>query len=258
MLPFIDSRSEFSGDESAAPIPVILFFTYLSLVYGAKILPGVKKITPNFFEEITRDFQLPMGPTLSKGTLEEAHLVVLIYLPSIFLLFVFLGPLIFYLRVPILALTPMLPSGFQYHTGRFFRVIKRCASLCPLPFLVAVLIQIKVSQNHPIDRIIYHLIAFGQILLLMGLNIWTFLFVCFVDAIFQRDIRSDLYSKFLLYPGMGMMLMCIWIIAATGRFGEIRWLPSKDHLSHLVPSSIKNATMMKCRWTLLFYRSEIS
>jgi hypothetical protein len=112
--------------------------------------------------------------------------------------------------------------------------------------------NLKVSQRRPIDRIIYHFVAFGQLLLFMGLNLWTFLFVCFVGAIFQRSTRSDLWSKLLLYPGMGMMLVCIWIIAATGRFGEVRWWPSKDRLSRLVPPSIANATMIKCRRTLLF------
>ena len=104
-------------------------------------------ITPNYFEEYTRDFQLPMGPTLSKGTLDKVHLIVLIYTPSIILFFFILGSLIFYLWVPILALATMLPSVIRYHTGRFIGAVQRCASLCPLPFPVAVLIQASKSAK---------------------------------------------------------------------------------------------------------------
>jgi len=116
--------------------------------------------------------------------------------------------------------------------------------------------NLKVSQGRPIDRIIYHFVAFGQLLLFVGLNVWIFLFACLVDAIFKR-LEKNPYIKFLLYqPATAIVLICVWILAATGRLlGEIRWWPSRDRLSRLVPPSIKNATMTKCRWTLLFYRS---
>jgi hypothetical protein len=143
---FIDFRSE---PESGAPLQFIVPLAFCLVVYSAKILPDVKRFTPDYFEEYTRDFQLPMGPTLSQRTLEEAHLVVIIYIPStIFLFFCYLGPLIFYLRVPILASTSMLPSAIRYRTGRFVRAAERCASLCPLSFPVAVLIQTpKFSED---------------------------------------------------------------------------------------------------------------
>ena len=114
------------------PIPNIVALVFFLVLYSSKVLPAVKQLTPNYFEEQTRDFQLPMGPTLSKGTLEELHLVVLIYVPSIIIIFCFLGPLIFHLRVPILASTSMLPSVVQYHTNRFIGAVERGASLYSL------------------------------------------------------------------------------------------------------------------------------
>jgi hypothetical protein len=141
---FIDSRS---GSENGGPHRFITLLFIVSLafclvVYSAKILPAVKWFNPDYFEEYTRDFQLPMGPNLSQRTLEEVHLVVVIYIPSaIILFFCYLGPLIFYLRVPILASASMLPSVIRSRTGRFVGAAERCASLCPLLFHVAVLIQ---------------------------------------------------------------------------------------------------------------------
>jgi len=85
----------------------------------------------------------------------------------------------------------------------------------------------------------------------VGWHVWIFLFVCLVDAILKRG-KAELYSKIFLYPAMVMLLIYVWIIVAIGRLGEIRWWPSRDRLSRLVPPSIKNATMTKCRWTLLF------
>jgi hypothetical protein len=190
-----------------------------------------------------------MGPTLSKGTLDVLHLVVLIYIPSIFIFSCFLGPLISYLRVPILALTPMLPSVIQYHTSRFIGVVERRASLHPFP-CGSTNPNLKVSQRCPIDQIIYHLITFGQLLLFVGLNIWILLVTCFLDAYYNKHDDSDMVNKFFIRPSMAIVLIYVWIIAATGRLGEIKWWPSRDHpLSRLVPSSIKNATMTKCRWT---------
>jgi hypothetical protein len=141
-LRFVHSRSELtSRPEGATSIPAIVGLAFCLVIYSVKVLPLVKRITPDYYEEDARDFQLPMGPTLSQGALEQVHIVVLIYIPSaIILFFCYLGPLIFYLRGPILALTSMLPSIIRYHTGRFVRAMERCMSLCPLPFLLAVLI----------------------------------------------------------------------------------------------------------------------
>jgi len=123
----------------AAPLLYIVPLAFCSVVYIAKILPAVKRFTPDYFEEYTRDFQLP---TLSQRTLEEMHLVVIIYIPSaIILFFCYLGPLIFHLRVPILTSTSTLLSVIRHRTGRFVGAAERCASLLPLLFPVAVLIQ---------------------------------------------------------------------------------------------------------------------
>jgi hypothetical protein len=116
--------------------------------------------------------------------------------------------------------------------------------------------NLQVSQIHLIDRIIYHFIAFVQLLLFMGCNIWIFLFICFVNATAERmggDLGHSI--KILLYPTMVAALIYVWIIAATSTLGEIGWWPLRDRLSRLVPPSINNATMTKCRWSLLFYRS---
>ena len=249
--PFIDSCSE---PESGAPLRLIVPLAFCLVVYSTKMLPAVKRFAPDYFEEYTRDFQLPMGPTLSQRTLEEVHLVVVIYIPSaIILFFCYLGPLIFYLRVPILASTSMLPSVIRYRTGRFVGAAARCASWCLLP-CGSTNSNLKVSRRHPIDWIIYHCIAFGQLLLFVGWHIWIFLFVYFVDGIIRRtnDTEAIVYvlTKFILYPGTVIVLIYVWIIAATGALGEIRWWPSRDHLSRLVPPSIKNVTRTKSMWTL--------
>jgi hypothetical protein len=110
-------------------------------------------------------------------------------------------------------------------------------------------LNLKVSQRRPIDRIIYHIVAFGQLLLFMSWNVWIFL------AIYCETLSSIIPDmKFLFYSDLLMASILVWIIASTGKHGEIRWWPSKDRFSRLVPPSIKNATMTKGRWTLLFYR----
>ena len=135
---------------------LVLAFSFV--VYSSMVVPGVIRTTPNYFDESRgdwvysvpkhlSDFQLPMGPVLSKHIGDEIRLIVLIRIPSIIIFFCILGSLIFCLRVPILALTSMLPSVIQRHPGRFIRAIERRESLHPLPFRVAVLIQISKSPK---------------------------------------------------------------------------------------------------------------
>ena len=150
------------------------------------------------------------------------------------------------------------PYVIQYHTSRFIGAVKRRTSLHP-PITFSsgsTNSNLKVSQRYPMDRIIYHFVTFGHLLLFVGLNIWLFFVGCFLDAFFKKG--GDDVIKIILYPAMVIVLICIWIIAATGRLGEIspRWWPSRDYpVSRLLPPSIKNATTTKCRWTLLFYQS---
>jgi hypothetical protein len=126
-----------------------LFLTFAFVVFSAKVFSGAMRTTPNYFDEHPGqkwyrapdnypDFQLPMGPALPKGTGDMIRLVVLIRIPSIVIFFCILGPLIFCLGI-------ILPSVVQYHIGRFFDSIERCASLRYLPFPVAVLIQTSKS-----------------------------------------------------------------------------------------------------------------
>ena len=257
LFPFVDSRSGLTI--------ATLFLTFTFVVFSTKVLPGAMRTTPNYFDEhpgqrwvgapdLYPDFQLPMGPTLPKGTGDMVRLVVLIRIPSIVIFFCILGPLIFCLGV---ASTSILPSVVQYHIGRFFDAIERCASLiAPFTFpSVSTNSHLKVSQRRPIDRIIYHFIAFGQLLLFVGLHVWIFLYACFGDEYVTRvNGPSPTLIKFI-YSGMVIAVVYAWILAATGRFGEIRWWPSRDRLSRLVPPSIKNATITKCKCSLLFYRS---
>ena len=113
--------------------------------------------------------------------------------------------------------------------------------------------NLKVSQRRPIDRIIYHFIAFGQLLLFVGWNVWIFHVICAFSTIEERRGGNDILVIVPLYSPVVIVSIYVWILAATGTLGEIRWWPSRDRLSRLVPPSIKNATMTKCRWSLLFY-----
>jgi hypothetical protein len=106
--------------------------------------------------------------------------------------------------------------------------------------------NIKASQRHPIDWMIYHFVAFGQLLLFAGCNIWIFFIGSF--ALAEPDNRNPNPIAKILDPlAVVIALLYVWITAATGRFGKIRWWPSRDHLSCLIPLSIKNATVTKCR-----------
>ena len=118
-------------------------------------------------------------------------------------------------------------------------------------------LNLKVSQRHPIDQIIYHFVAFGQFLLFVGWHVWIFLFLYFVDETIRRidtPFMVDFETKSVLYPGTVIVLIYTWTVAATGGLGEIRWWPSRGRLSRFIPPSMKNAAMTKCKWTLLFYR----
>ena len=87
-------------------------------------------------------------------------------------------------------------------------------------------LNLKVSQRHPIDRIIYHFVAFGQLILFIGLQVWIFLLVHFIDeglkGIVEGDLFREISLKIFLYPPMVMALIYIWSIAANGGLGEIR------------------------------------
>ena len=122
-------------------VPSIIVLAFLLAVYSAQVIPTIKRDARNALPEYIEDFQLPMGPTLSKGTLEEVYLVVIFYIPLVIIYAVFLGSLIAQLRGPILASTSMLPAVVRYHTGKFFGAVERRTSLGLLPFPVAVLIQ---------------------------------------------------------------------------------------------------------------------
>jgi len=198
-----------------------------------------------------------MVPTLSKGTLEEIFLIVVFYMPFIIVYACLLFVLVSQLWAPILASTSILPSGIRYYTSRFFGAVERRASYRPLPFPMTLLIQTSVAQRRPIDRIIYHSVAFAQLLLLLTLNVWIVLFLCFVDVIVEMtdDILPPLLFKVVLYTGMITLFISSWFIAATSdELEEMRWWPTRDHLSRLFPSSFANATVTTCRWKSLFSR----
>jgi hypothetical protein len=121
---------------------------YFFVIYSTKVFPAVKQFTPDYFD---RQFEVQvsigsMDQSLSQGTLKDLVVVLIsLTVPFIILFFFFLGLLLFYLWVPILALTSMLPSVIRYYTG--IEAIERCASLRPLPFPMAVLIQTLKSPK---------------------------------------------------------------------------------------------------------------
>ena len=194
-----------------------------------------------------------MGPTLSKGTLEEVYMFVIIYMPFIIIYSCFLVVLMSQLWAPILASISILPSGTRYYTSRFFGAVQRRASYCLSPLSVKLLIQTSVAQRRPIDRIIYHSVAFALLLLLLTWNVWIVLFLCFVDVLAEDDLLPPLLFKIVLYITMILLSISPWFFAATsGKLEEMRWWPTRDHLSRLVPSSIANATVTKCRWKSLY------
>ena len=112
----MDDLNPESHSQSVTPIPIMVGLAFWLVVYSVKVLPQVIRITPDYFEEDARDFQLPMGPTLSKGTLEEVHLVVLFYIPSIIRFFFSLGALIFYISKPWDRLS-LLGSALKRNSG---------------------------------------------------------------------------------------------------------------------------------------------
>lgn len=123
---FIYSRSDFvSPRKGATSVPNIVGLSFLVVVYSSLLLPFVKE-TPSI--GIPEDFQLSMGPSLSKSTLEVIFLVVMCYIPSISIFIVILSFLIEQLCAPILASTTILPSGIRYHAGQFFRAVARGTS----------------------------------------------------------------------------------------------------------------------------------
>jgi hypothetical protein len=84
--------------------------------------PEAKRIT----QEYIHDSQYPIGPTLSKGTMEGVYMAVVFYIPFTI---IFVGVFVCsQLWVLILASTSMLPSGLRDYTGRLFGVIERCVS----------------------------------------------------------------------------------------------------------------------------------
>lgn len=242
---------------SAISLPSIVGLAFVLVVSSIQLIPFIIRNARKALPEHIEDSQLPMGPTLSKGTLEEVYVVFVVYIPIASAYVGLLVILMTQLWAPILASTSMLPSGIRYYTGRFFGAVERRTSYCPLPFPVTLLIQTSVAQRRLIDRIIYHSVAFVQLLLLVTFNVWIILFLCLVDVIVTPAGETDpafptLSIKILLYIAMMAMSICSFYIAATG---GMRWWPTRDKLSRLVPPSIANATVTKCRCKSLIYRS---
>ena len=119
-VPFTDSHT-------VKLILIRVFSTFFLFVYSTQVLPSLKEVPLDFFEEYS-DVQLPMGATLPKGVMENFHRVLLIYMPCIIIFFWFLGPIIYGVKCTILELCSMLPSAIQDHTGRFIGAFERCVS----------------------------------------------------------------------------------------------------------------------------------
>jgi hypothetical protein len=241
-LPFIDSHSDF---RSVISLPSLVGLAFLLVVFSVQLIPALKR---DAREALPEDFQLPMGPTLSKGTLEEVYMFVLIYMPFIIVYSCFLVVLMSQMWAPILASTSILPSGTRYYTSWFFGAVGRRASYRSSPLSMTLLIQTSVAQRRPIERIIYHSVAVALLLLLLTWNVWIVLFLCFVNVLTGDDLLPPLLFKIVLYITMILLSISPWFFAATsGKLEGMRWWPTRDHLSRLVPSSIANATVTKCR-----------
>ena len=120
---FIHSGLDFiSPRKGATSVPNIIGLSFLFVVYSSLLLPFVKE-TPRI--GIPEGFQLSIGPSLSKSTLEDIFMVIIYYIPSISIFVVILSFLIEQLWAPILASTTVLPSGIQYHAGQFFRAVEK-------------------------------------------------------------------------------------------------------------------------------------
>jgi len=93
---------------------------------------------------------------------------------------------------------------------------------------------------------IYHFIAFIQLLLFVTLNAWIILLLFFVRVFLQeyRDVTT-LSIKFLLYIAPIIGWIFIWF--AYGWLWETRWWPSRDRLIRLLPPSMANTTVIKCQ-----------
>jgi len=103
---------------------------------------------------------------------------------------------------------------------------------------------------------IYHFVALMQLLLFVTLNAWVILQLSFVHSIFQ-ETHKTLSTKVLFYTAPITAWMMIWHI--YGWVWETRWWPSRDRLIHLLPPSMANVTMTKCRWLLeIFVLSTLS
>lgn len=109
-------------------MPIIIGLAYALVVSSSLWMRALKLgALPDNIE----DYHVP---TLSQGTLEGVHLVVVHYMPFTLVHLVLLGFLIAQLWAPILALTPMLHSSIKYYTGRFLGAVERGAPYCFITF----------------------------------------------------------------------------------------------------------------------------
>jgi hypothetical protein len=115
-------------NRSDISLPSVTVFAFLLVLFSVQLVPAVERNFRNTLPEYINDSQFPMGPTLSKGTVEDIYFVVIFYIPFAIIYFVFLISLIRPLWAPILASTSMLPASIQDYTGRFFGAIERCVS----------------------------------------------------------------------------------------------------------------------------------
>jgi len=212
--------------KGATSVPNIIGLSFLFVVYSSLLLPFVKEIPP---VGIPEDFQLSMGPSLSKSTLEDIFLVVACYIPSISIFIIVLSFLIEQLWAPILASATMLPSGIRYHAGQFFGAVER------------------VTQRHPMEQLVHHSVSLLQLILFVTENLWAIVFLLFFDVL-VAELGDDQYAlsfKIVFHMFMTLTLISSWFFTATGAPGVIRWWPTGDNLAHFVPLSISNASVTK-------------
>jgi hypothetical protein len=106
---------------------------------------------------------------------------------------------------------------------------------------------------------IYHFVALMQLLLFVTLNVWIILLLSFAHVLLQEEHDlTTLSIKILLYTSAIIMWILIWFIYGWFWAPGTRWFPTRDRLSRLLPPSIANANMSKCRRKLCFIDLEFS
>ena len=125
LLHSIQSRSDIVRARDAISLPSMFVLAFCFVVITTQLVPDTIRNAHYSLPRNIERSQLPIGPTLSKGTLEDIYLVVIYYIPSALTCVAFLVLLMVQLRASIFASMSMFPSSIRYYAGRFFGAVER-------------------------------------------------------------------------------------------------------------------------------------